>query len=100
MIKMPEQPKEWSQKRGYSLIEDFDILLGDMCVIWGFCNGLTGWELAHAGGTITAESFTHAVLDAEDLPSHEAEAWHPKIMEKFVERYGAQVSAEGFTPPR
>jgi hypothetical protein len=56
MIKMPEQEKEWSKKRGESLMEDLDILLGDLCIIWGFCNGLTGWELVNGGGKITADN--------------------------------------------
>ena len=59
MIKMPEQEKEWSKKRGATLIEDLDILLGDLCIIWGFCNGLTGWELAHNGDAITADHFLY-----------------------------------------
>ncbi len=88
MIKMPEQEKEWSKKRGATLIEDLDILLGDLCIIWGFCNGLTGWELAHTGDAITAEDFARAVLSAEGLPPHEAAAWLPKMKGVFLDRYG------------
>jgi len=100
MIKFPEQPKEWNRKRADLLEEDLDILLADLCVIWGFCGGLTGWELAHEGGTITAESFTRAVVEAEELKPHETVAWLPKISAAFVERYGAQVSKAAFERAR
>lgn len=96
MIKMPEQEKEWSKKRGESLMEDLDILLGDLCVIWGFCNGLTGWELAHEGKLITSESFANAVLTAEGLQPHENKAWFPKIKSAFADRYGEAVSDADF----
>jgi len=96
MIKMPEQEKEWTNKRGESLMEDLDILLGDLCVIWGFCNGLTGWELTQDGETITSENFARAVLLAEGLQPHESEAWFPKIMNVFADRYGETVSESSF----
>ena len=96
MIKMPEQEKEWSKKRGESLMEDLDILLGDLCIIWGFCNGLTGWELTHSGEIVTAETFANAVLAAEELNPTETAAWLPKIMGVFLDRYGATVSEAAF----
>ena len=96
MIKFPELDKEWNKKRVETLAEDLDILLSDLCTIWGFCNGLTGWELAHDGKMITAESFAHAVVTAEELKPHEAGAWLPKISAAFVERYGAAVSKAEF----
>ncbi|MHB1204076.1 MAG: hypothetical protein ACYCZX_00800 [Rhodospirillaceae bacterium] len=99
MIKMPEQQKEWSKKRAESLAEDLDILLGDLCVIWGLCGGLTGWELTHEGKTITAEAFAHAVVALdEDIDPAAAAGWLPKISAVFVERYGPVVSAKGFRP--
>ena len=96
MIKFPEQEKEWNKKRAETLEEDLDILLSDLCTIWGFCNGLTGWELAHDGKMITAENFARAVVTAEELKPHEAGAWLPKIGAVFVERYGAAVSKAEF----
>src|SRR3954465_7993423 len=96
MIKFPEQEKEWNKRRAEILEEDLDILLSDLCVIWGLCGGLTGWELAHDGNTITAESFAEAVISAEELKPHEAAAWTPKIKGVFSERYGAQVSKAEF----
>jgi hypothetical protein len=96
MIKMPEQPKEWSKKRGENLMEDLDIVLGDLCVIWGFCNGLTGWELTRDDAVITAASFANAVLTAEGLNAQEAAAWFPKIQSIFVERYGDSISEKTF----
>ena len=96
MIKMPEQEKEWSKKRGATLAEDFDILLGDLCVIWGFCGGLTGWELTHEGKTVTAEAFAEALIIAEEEPPAGVDVWLPKIRAVFVERYGPAVSEETF----
>jgi hypothetical protein len=98
MIKMPEQEKEWSKGRGDSLAADLDILLGDLCIIWGFCNGLTGWELTHEGNAVTADHFAQAVISAEDLKPHDATAWLPKLRDVFVERYGETVSEAGFSP--
>ncbi len=96
MIKMPEQEKEWNRGRGATLAEDFDILLGDLCVIWGFCGGLTGWELTHEGNAITAQAFAEAVIAAEEEPPAGADVWLPKIVGVFVERYGPTVSAATF----
>jgi hypothetical protein len=98
MIKMPEQEKEWNKKRNQSLVEDLDILLADLCVIWGFCNGLTGWELAHDRQLISAENFAQAVLSAEGLNAADANAWFPKIKDAFAERYGESVSESTFDP--
>ena len=95
---MPEQQKEWSKKRAATLAEDFDILLGDLCVIWGFCGGLTGWELTHEDQTISAEDFARAVIDSEDMDATLGAGWLPKISGVFVERYGPSVSAKDFKP--
>ena len=95
---MPEQEKEWSKKRGATLMEDLDVLLGDLCVIWGFCNGLTGWELLSSGMAVTAEHFADAVLEAEGLQPHEKLAWSPKIKDVFTTRYGEAVSDASFKP--
>ena len=96
MIKMPEQEKEWSKRRGESLMEDLDILLGDLCIIWGFCNGLTGWELTHDGKDITAEGFAKAVFFAEGMNLDSETLWLPKIMAVFFDRYGKTTSEVAF----
>jgi hypothetical protein len=104
MVKMPEQPRDWNKQRGESLMEDLDVLLGDLCVIWGLCNGLTGWELRRDGNTITADDFARAVLAAEQenpsegITSAAASAWYPKIRGAFVTRYGETVSEKTFRP--
>lgn len=99
MIKMPEQEKEWSKKRAESLAEDRDILLGDLCVIWGFCGGLTGWELTHEGKTVTAENFAQAVVTSEeDMDPSATAGWLPWISDVFTERYGPSVSAAATHP--
>ncbi len=93
---MPETVKEWTKRRGQSLADDLDILLGDLCVIWGFCNGLTGWELTHQGGTITPESFARAVVSAEGLDTASSDAWLPKLRGVFADRYGDAASETNF----
>jgi hypothetical protein len=105
MVDMPVQPKEWSTQRAESLMEDLDILLGDLCVIWGLCNGLTGWELTQRGNTITADDFANAVLIAEQENPSEginpaASVWFSKIRRVFVDRYGEGVSEETFRNAR
>lgn len=103
MVKLPEAPKDWNPQRAETLMEDLDILLSDLCVIWGLCNGLTGWELTQAGDTITADDFARAVLTAEQENPSEgvnpaASVWFAKIRTVFVERYGDSVSAQTFRP--
>ena len=99
MIKMPEQEKEWTKRRADTLAADLDILLGDLCVIWGFCGGLTGWELTREGKAVTADDFAVAVIAADELAEASATAWTPRIRTAFIERYGRVVSDRDFGRP-
>ena len=45
-------------------MRDLDLLLGDLCREWGFCNHLTAKELLAAGKALTDTEFAH-VADAE-----------------------------------
>jgi len=54
----------FGRRRGETLAEDFDILLGELCRIHGFCNQLSGADLLANGEPLTAERFAIAVLVA------------------------------------
>lgn len=100
MVKFPGQEKEWNKERRENLAEDLDILLADLCAIWGFCSGLTGWELTRDGTVITADRFAQAVVEAEGMTpseginSDEMDAWLPKIRAAFAARYGEAVTPQ------
>jgi hypothetical protein len=86
----------WSKKRSPDLVEDLNILLGDLCVQWGFCNQLGGDDLIRDHQPITADGFAWAVLQAEGMnPEYELE-WRRKMKRLFVDRYGQSVSVSGF----
>ncbi len=75
-----------------------DILLGDLGVRWGFCNGLSGVELT-SRRLLTADAFARAVLEAEGFPEPELELrWSRKFRRLFIERYGEAVSASDYVP--
>ena len=93
-----EELKGFSKKRGATLAEDLDILLGDLCVRWGFCNHLSGAELTKAQ-PLTADAFARAVLAAEGDPEPELElAWSRKFRRLFVERYGEAITPTDYVP--
>lgn len=83
----------WSTKRKATFSDDLDILLGDLCTEWGFCNQLSGSDLVQNGDEITAEAFARAVLIAEGMPADEGSTWLPHIRAKFIKRYGASISS-------
>jgi len=87
----------WSEKRKAELSDDLDILLGDLCTKWGFCNQLDGDDLIASHKELTPDTFADAVLEAEGMkPEYELE-WRRKIQSKFVERYGSSVSEKTYT---
>jgi hypothetical protein len=93
---MPRQ--KWSVARKPDLAADLDILLGDLCVIWGFCNQLSGDELVRKHQLITGDIFAQAVLEAEGMDAETELTWRRKIKQVFTARYGQSVSARDFTP--
>jgi hypothetical protein len=89
---------KWSEKRREDLAGDLDILLGDLCTGWGFCNRLTGTELVRNHDYLTADSFATALLIAEGMNPDLQISWHRKIGEVFRSRYGEGVSSGSFAP--
>ena len=77
----------FSQKRGDTAVADLEILLGDLCTQWGFCNRLTAEELLSAG-TLTASDFAASVLRAEGFEPEMEPKWQREFRRVFVERYG------------
>ena len=91
------ETKGFSKKRHSSLAADLEILLGDLCVCWGFCNYLNGIDLLDESGAVTAEAFAAHVLKAEGMdPIIEIE-WVRSMKKVFVQRYGrAEVSLRDY----
>jgi hypothetical protein len=89
----------FTRKRGGTLAADLDLLLGDLCAKWGFCNRLTGTELASLTDGLTPDAFADAVLRAEGFsePSLELD-WRRKLERLFADRYGASVSSADYGP--
>jgi hypothetical protein len=82
-----------SDRRGATLADDLQILLGDLCRTSGFCNALADDILAE-NKVLTAEAFATAVLTAEGWadPQREYE-WRPQFVRLFTGRYGPEISA-------
>jgi hypothetical protein len=90
--------RRWSEKRRDDLAGDLDILLGDLCVIWGFCNRLSGAKLVRDHPCLTGDLFATAVLTAEGWTAGHHGDWHGRIMRIFCHRYGRAVSQADFVP--
>jgi len=69
-------------------LRDLDLLLGDLCREWGFCNHLTAKELVPAGKALTDTEFAHAVRRAEKMHPDYEPTWTQRICEKFSARFG------------
>lgn len=91
--------QDWlSRWWGESLAEDVDVLLSDLCVGWGYCNGSVSAHrlLREGGGTVTAEAVASATVDADgDFDPDHREA----IERLFRYRYGARSITEADFPP-
>jgi hypothetical protein len=71
------------------LADDLNLLLGDLCTKWGFCNHLSGEQLVGEHDSLTAEAFADAVLLAEGLSPLTAVGHRRNLRRLFVTRYGA-----------
>ena len=74
------------------LAEDLELLLGDLCVKWGFCNRLSGEDLVRDHQPLTGEDFARSILTAEGMNPEYEIAWLRQIKQRFTDRYGDTVS--------
>ena len=86
----------WSTKRMADLVDDLDLLIGDLCQEWGFCNQLRASELIEDRALLTAEDFACAVLQAEGMNTEFEPGWRRRIRNKFIKRYGSSVSEASY----
>ncbi len=87
--------KGFDSRRGETLAADLDILLGDLCRIYGFCNHLSGEDLLSGEYPLTAESFALAVLSAEGFPQpHHEVTWSERFQRIFDLRYGPHADLQ------
>jgi hypothetical protein len=84
--------------RGATLVDDLNILLGDLCVQWGFCNGMDGADLIASQDPLTDDAFAKAVLAAEGFNADLELAWRRKLKRLFSERYGSALSQAEYRP--
>ncbi|HXI86069.1 MAG TPA: hypothetical protein VNH64_01315, partial [Parvularculaceae bacterium] len=73
--------------RRSNLADDLDLLIGDLCSNWGFCNQLCAKELLLDGGELTAIEFAEAVIKAESMDPELEVTWLRRISRAFTERY-------------
>jgi hypothetical protein len=87
------ETRGFSSARAPSVAADLDLLLGDLCARWGFCNRLAGIDLLDSNGSVTADDFAEHVLLAEGMdPSLEID-WRRAMKRVFVARFsGPEVS--------
>ena len=88
--------KPWTVKRGETLGSDLDLLFGDLCVQWGFCNRLAPQDVLQ-DGAVEADAFAVAVLRADGLDPEIEIEFRRNIRRAFVDRYGqSRVSESGY----
>ena len=86
----------WSRTRKANLADDLDLLIGDLCMRWGFCNALRADDLLRDHEILDATTFAEAVLQAEGMNAETEVTWKRRTRNKFTERYGASVSASNY----
>jgi hypothetical protein len=91
-----EELKRFSRRRESTLADDLDILIGDLCRLWGFCNQLSGEDLLSDDVPLTADRFAAAVLAAEGFPETDW-IWRPRLQRVFTLRYGETVSVDDYS---
>jgi hypothetical protein len=79
------------QKRE-QLLRDLDLLLGDLCREWGFCNRLSAADLVAAVNVLSDIDFAHAVLRAEKMDPESESKWARRIQGRFDARFGSSIS--------
>jgi hypothetical protein len=82
--------RRWSEKRRDTL-EDLNILIGDLCVLCGYCNDLRGAKLVEDHPVLTDDAFARAVLIAEGMKP-DTSADYKMIRNRFRMRYGSSIS--------
>lgn len=87
-----------STKRKDDLIEDLDLLLGELCTQSGFCNGLTAAQLFCATSQISAADFSRAILEAEGMDPDNHLEHQRSIRTRFRGRYGEYVDEATYRP--
>jgi hypothetical protein len=94
-------PGKWDARREADLADDLDILLGDLCTQWGFCNRVFGADLLRGYPIVTDEIFALAVLTAAGWDPARSPDWYlyqQDIAALFRRRYGASVSRATHAP--
>jgi hypothetical protein len=94
---MQRQTSGFTAKRAATFEADLDILLGDLCRQWGFCNRLSGRDLVERERSLSADEFATAMLSAEGFEPELETQWRRNFKRVFIERYGTSVvSADGY----
>ena len=91
-------PPNWasSNQHAETLLDDLQLLVGDLCREWGFCNALAD-DILPESGVITADQFAKAVLIAEGWPEGDLPLqWQETIRKMFETRYGPSVSTSAY----
>src|ERR1700733_14300386 len=90
---------DWlSMTWGDTLEEDIDLLLGDLCLGWGYCNYVVSGKglLGGGEGVVTAGDVARATMDADG----ETDPARRRALERlFIYRYGTtSISKIDYAP--
>ena len=91
-------PPSWasSNRHAETLLDDLQLLLGDLCREWGIC-GAVADDVLPESGVITADNFANAVLIAEGWPEDDLPLqWQETMRKVFEARYGTSVSTSAY----
>jgi hypothetical protein len=75
---------------------DLRELLDELCVEWGFCVPPEAYNEICRRSSLSAEEFASAVLQAEGMNPEYEKKWFRSPSNRFVETFGAFVSADKY----
>lgn len=75
------------------------LLLGDLCVVYGFCIPPEDNERISSQEYLEAEEFADEVLRAEGMVPEYEKKWRKLIREQFINKFGTSIAIGDFEAP-
>ena len=91
-------PSTWASRNGHAetLLDDLQLLLGDLCRESGLCNALAD-DIRPESGIVSSDHFANAVLRAEGWPEDDLPLqWQETMRKVFEARYGSSIWASAY----
>lgn len=70
--------------------------LDDLCVDWGFCIDPASLKRLICSDYINADEFACSILKAEGMNAEVEIGWRRKIRNRFIEKFGKEISKDDF----